>query len=444
MLTESSSTALIAQVQETLASYRGERLAVAVSGGADSMALLWAVARVFPKNNVLALTVDHRLRLQSAGEAAMVAQWCAQQGIDHRTLEWHGEKPASGVQAAARTARYRLLAAACEHDAAPVLLTAHHADDQAETVFARLARGSGVDGLAAMPRERLIAAGAGAPVRLVRPLLSWRRNTLRALAEGEGLPVADDPSNDDAAYERVRRRAFLAAAGVQGFLGVDALTRTAAALGEAAALQEAQLADAFIAAGGWVSGAGAIVMSRRGLDALSDSLACRVIARAIEAVGGSDVAVAPSDVPSGWRDAPLTLRGAMVMPDGNDLLVLREPAALNGRADGTAAAASLHIGGETPATVLWDRRFIVAIPANARNQDGFSIAPVGLSEGGPVTRTRLASTMPGLWKDGRLFAVPSYAKTMLWHAGAPWNQASADLHVEALTEERLFRRIIRF
>lgn len=444
MLSEGNDTQLIEQVTATLAPFRGERLAVAVSGGADSMALLWAVAQSVPKDRLVALTVDHGLRTEAAKEAAMVAHWCAGQGIGHATLQWTGDKPASGLQAAARAARYRLLAEACNIRGARILLTAHHADDQAETVFARLARGSGVDGLAAMPPERQIAAGARDPVRLVRPLLAWRRAALRQIADARGLPIADDPSNDDPAYERVRRRAFLAAAGVQDFLNADALNRTASSLAETAALQEAQLAEAFRTAGGWVTGGGAIVLSRKRLIALPDALARKILARSIEAVGGGEMPVSPADVPANWYDTSVTLSGALCVPDGENLVIMREPAALNGRADGAGGSAAVAIGPDTPERVLWDRRFIVAIPASARNQSGFSIAPVGLSTSGPVTRTRLASTMPGLWRDGRVFAVPSYAKTMLWHAAAPWNEARADLHVEALTEERLFRRIIRF
>nr|WP_241735742.1 tRNA lysidine(34) synthetase TilS [Aquisalinus flavus] len=443
-MSDDDDTKLIEQVTEALTPDRGERLAVAVSGGADSMALLWAVAQAVPKDCILALTVDHGLRAGSAGEAAMVAEWCMAQGIAHETLQWTGDKPVTGIQAAARAMRYGLLARACNEKGVRVLMTAHHADDQAETVFARLARGSGVDGLAAMPRERLIAAGAGLPVRLLRPLLSWRRSALRGIAAANGLPVADDPSNDDPAYERVRRRAFLAATGVQDFLGVDALNRMAASLADTVALQESQLAETFRACGGWLTGAGAIVLSRKRLEGLPDLFATRLLARSVEAVGGSDMPVAPAEMPGGWRETAMTLGGALCAPEGDDLIIMREPAALNGRADGAGGGAVIEIGPDAPDRLLWDRRFIVAIPANTRNQSGFSLAPIALSASGPVTRTRLASTMPGLWRDGRLIAVPSYAKTMLWHAAAPWNQAGADLHVEALTEERLFRRIIRF
>jgi len=408
------------------------------------MALLWLIAQAWPKDRIIALTVDHGLRSEAASEAALVADWCAGQGIDHAILRWTGEKPSTGIQAAARTARYRLLAHACNLQGASVLLTAHHADDQAETVFARLARGSGVDGLAAMPVERLIAAGAGVPVILKRPLLPFRRKELRQLAEANNFPVADDPSNDDPTYERVRRRAFLAAAGVQDFLSVEALNRTAVSLSEAATVQEMQFADAFRSAGGWITGAGAIVFSRKRLSDLPEAMGRKLLSRALEAVSGSEVSLSPADVPNSWRETAITLAGALCVPGGEDFIIMREPAALNGRADGAGGGAAMPIDQETPERLLWDRRFIVAIPASARNESNFSIAPIGLSASGPVTRTRLVSTMPGLWRDGRLFAVPSYAKTMLWHAALPWNQALADLHVEALTEERLFRRIIRF
>src|SRR5512144_1702125 len=146
-------------------------LAVAVSGGADSMALGllahdWAVAR---GGRVTALTVDHGLRPASAKEAAVVGSWMSACGIEHHVLRWRGEKPASAVQNAARIARYRLLCEWCRQANVMHLLLGHHSGDQSETILHRLVRGSGIFGLAGI--SPLVETSE---VRLLRPLLASR------------------------------------------------------------------------------------------------------------------------------------------------------------------------------------------------------------------------------------------------------------------------------
>lgn len=184
------------------------RIAVAVSGGPDSMALLWLAAETFP-DRLLALTVDHGLRPEAAAEAAMVAAHCAAHGIAHRTLLWTGPKPAAGLPGAARDARYALMAGACVEAGVTMLLTAHHADDQAETLLMRLARGGGAGGLAGIRPVRALAPG----LLLVRPLLGCRRAALRAMVTAAGWPFVDDPSNADPDRRRTQARRLLAATG---------------------------------------------------------------------------------------------------------------------------------------------------------------------------------------------------------------------------------------
>ncbi len=182
-------------------------LLVAVSGGPDSVALLalladWARG---PGRPVLrAATVDHGLRAEAAAEAEEVAALCAGLGVAHETLRWLSSKPASGIQDAARRARYDLLAAAALRHGCTAIVTAHTLDDQAETLLMRLAHGSGPGGLAGMqPRSR---RGA---VDLVRPLLGIEKARLVATAERRGLPFTHDPSNADPRFERVRWRSLL-------------------------------------------------------------------------------------------------------------------------------------------------------------------------------------------------------------------------------------------
>jgi len=184
------------------------RLALAVSGGPDSMAMLALAATAFP-GRVVAATVDHRLRPDSADEARMVADACASLAVPHAVLRPDAPIAAANLHANARMVRYRLLEDWAAAAGATLLLTAHHADDQAETFLMRAARGSGVAGLGGI---RATQPGiADARVTIVRPLLGWRRAELRAIAEASGLGFADDPSNSDPRFDRSRFRAIMAA-----------------------------------------------------------------------------------------------------------------------------------------------------------------------------------------------------------------------------------------
>jgi len=183
----------------------GDVLALAVSGGADSMALLALGHAAFP-GRVIAATVDHGLRAAAADEAAIVAAWCAGVDVPHATLAADRALGPSDIQAGARAMRYDLLAAWAIGAGAAMLATAHHADDQAETFLMRAARGSGSAGLAGIRAHRTLGG-----ISLIRPLLGWRRAALRALVEASGIPFVDDPSNRDERFERVRVRQLLAA-----------------------------------------------------------------------------------------------------------------------------------------------------------------------------------------------------------------------------------------
>jgi len=203
-------------------------LAVAVSGGPDSLALLLLARAAFP-GRVQAATVDHGLRAESAAEAAMVERCCAALGVPHRVLRVAVAGGGEGLQAAARRARYIALGGWMAEAGIAALLTAHHADDQAETLLMRLLRGSGVAGLAGV-RARIPLPGAGGGMHLLRPLLGWRRDALAAIVRAAGLEPVDDPSNADEAYDRARIRRRLAEA---PWLDPAAIARSAAALADA-------------------------------------------------------------------------------------------------------------------------------------------------------------------------------------------------------------------
>ena len=202
-----------------------ERVAVAVSGGPDSLALLLLAHRAFGPQAV-ALTVDHALRASSADEAAMVGRVCSDLGVEHATLRWDGPKPSANIQAEARQARYRLMGDWCVAQGIAWLLTGHHADDQAETLLMRLARGSGTGGLAGIRAARDLGGG----VTLLRPLLNERRASLAAVVAAAALSPVDDPANRDPRHDRTAARGLLA---TTPWLEVERLAAGAAHLAEA-------------------------------------------------------------------------------------------------------------------------------------------------------------------------------------------------------------------
>jgi tRNA(Ile)-lysidine synthase len=188
-------------------------LILAVSGGPDSTALMVLAARwrASCKNppKLVAVTIDHGLRPESKREAKAVATLARSLGIAHRTLRWTGRKPKTGIQEAARQARYRLLADAARKAGARHVLTAHTLDDQAETVLFRLARGSGVAGLAGMGIATPVPVKEGAGVMLYRPLLGVPKERLIATLKDAKIPYADDPTNRDPRFARPRLRTLM-------------------------------------------------------------------------------------------------------------------------------------------------------------------------------------------------------------------------------------------
>lgn len=200
------------------------RLGLAVSGGPDSLALLLLAASALP-GRVEVATVDHRLRAASAAEAAEVARVCERLGVPHSTLAV--EVAPGNIQAEARRARYAALAQWVEARGLAALATAHHADDQAETLLLRLNRASGVAGLAGTRARGLVP---GTELALLRPLLGWRRAELAGIVEGAGIVAVQDPSNSDDRFDRVRLRKALADT---EWLDVEAIAESASHLADA-------------------------------------------------------------------------------------------------------------------------------------------------------------------------------------------------------------------
>lgn len=442
-------------------------MAVAVSGGADSFALLHSLhMRGVP---VVALTVDHQLRPEAADEASRVAAWCDEQKIFHETLVWR-EKPDGNLQANARTARYRLLCQACNRLGLETLVTGHTADDQAETVFMRLRRGSG-RGLAGMPETRLIAGGAGEPVTLYRPLLEVRRAETFAYADAHDLPVSHDPSNEDDKFERVRVRALLVALEQQDLLTVEALCRTANEVDKLARDQvdgayeyewsefnlitdkKGYLDDPLSSTESW---SGGITLFN---SLLRKSLGYTFFARTVSALGERDVTAKELTIPvfSTTISGVTITRVSGRAKDSHghvyeeDLFsVHREPAALLGRADGA--------GGFEPIPVkpgekhLYDRRFIVHVPDAV--QEDTVLRPLGALLPRDIATSTLdrqrVSTLPCLSHGDRLTHQPGHCVEFIHKALSGWKQAEDFLNgieifeAESLLEERFTGRVIRF
>ncbi|EAQ36689.1 tRNA(Ile)-lysidine synthase [Nitrobacter sp. Nb-311A] len=205
-----------AEAKLLFADWKGERaLVLAVSGGPDSMALMWLAARwrsaMTRGPDLIAVTVDHGLRRGSAREARDVKNLATSLGVTHRTLRWSGAKPESGLPAAARAARYRLLARTARANGASHILTAHTRDDQAETVLMRISRGSGIAGLSAMARETMRDGFI-----LARPFLNVPKSRLIATLKKAKIDYVEDPTNRDLNFTRPRLRALMPALAEEG------------------------------------------------------------------------------------------------------------------------------------------------------------------------------------------------------------------------------------
>ena len=205
---------------------RSGEVALAVSGGPDSLALL-LLAHAARPGEICAATVDHRLRPEAADEAVMVADACGDLDIPHAILAVDVAHDPRGAQAAARHARYAALAGWAVARGASALATAHHLDDQAETMLMRLARGAGIAGLSGIRRTRPLEQAPG--VTLVRPLLGWRKAELEYIVVAAGLTAVDDPSNRDPRFDRTRARSLLQG----GWPAPERLAAVAQRLGEA-------------------------------------------------------------------------------------------------------------------------------------------------------------------------------------------------------------------
>jgi tRNA(Ile)-lysidine synthase len=268
-------------------------LVLAVSGGPDSTALLVLAVRWTKElkktrkhaPKLIAVTIDHGLRADAAREAAAVKRLARRLGVPHRTLRWRGKKPATGLQEAARMARYRLLAEAATRAGYEHILTAHTLDDQAETVLFRLARGSGLVGLAGMAHASPLPAGERTTLFLVRPLLRIAKARLYATLKAVGVAYSEDPSNRDPRFTRARLRGLMPALAREG-LDARGLARLAARVRRAESAIEFAVAAAraALAPGPWPE-RGPVVFNTLRFADLPAEVGLRLLGRAIAHTG---------------------------------------------------------------------------------------------------------------------------------------------------------------
>ena len=380
-------------------------VAVAASGGADSMALAllaaqWAAAQ---GGKAIALTIDHRLRPESTAEAEQVGRWLVARNIEHRVLAWGDEKPAAGVQAAARDARYRLLEGHCRERGILHLLTAHHRDDQAETVLLRLAKGSGVDGLSGIPPRQPLGA-----VRLLRPLLQVDPARLRATCVAAGQGWAEDPSNQQARFARPRLRAVMGALAREGLTSeslnsvADRSRRARQALEHAAA--------AVLATACAVFPEGYALLNVEPIVDCPSEIGLRALGQCIAVIGGNRYGARMAALERVSQEIlvdgparPRTLGGCVLSQKRGRILIRREQRAV-------AAPERLTPG----VSIRWDGRFLALASATSR---GFSIGALGaagwaeLAQKAPHLRQTVVPapvrpTLPAIYDSHGLAAVP--------------------------------------
>ena len=325
--------------EEADAAFRGleglSGLVIAASGGPDSTALLLLAAawakRLKKAPKLLAVTVDHGLRPQAAAEAASVKRLARRLGVPHRTVRWHGDKPKAGLQEAARLARYRLLAQTAARARYAHILTAHTLDDQAETVLFRLARGSGLTGLAGMATASLLPLDAETQVFVVRPLLHIAKARLVATLRAANIAFSEDPSNADPRFTRTRLRVLMPALAREG-LDARGFSRLAARMRRADAAIEfaVHAARAALAPAAWPR-RGSVEFDAAKFRELPAEVGLRLLGRAI-AHSGNEGPVELGKLEALYaavqRESRLrrTLAGAVVTVAGDRLSVERAPA----------------------------------------------------------------------------------------------------------------------
>jgi len=370
-------------------------LGIAISGGGDSTALLLLARAWAPDCALKAATVDHQLRDGSAAEAARAGKLCEDLGIAHEVLEWGGWAGEGNLQDAARAARRALLADWAEREGLRHVALGHTLDDQAETVLMRLARGSGVDGLAAMRR-----AVAGQGITWVRPLLDATREELRSWLEARGVDWIDDPSNEDPRFDRVKARKMTAQLSALG-LTPERLVRTA---GQMALARDALEEMARRAVAQHVKVDRGDVLLAHGLADVPEETRLRITADALGWVASAPYRPRYDSLRAVLhtleRARQATLHGCLLTREKTHIRIAREYAAVT------------HAAGLPSAP--WDGRWKLDGPRPAAGSHIAALGAIGLAEcpdakASGLPRNSLMAS-PALWNGERLLAAPLAGK----------------------------------
>lgn len=380
-----------AAIHEFLVSLRHPmRLLVAVSGGSDSTGLLLALSRALGKkelpHTIVAATVDHGLRPAAAGEARQVAALCERLDIPHRILPWTGEKPAAGISAAARDARYRLLADAARSFGADAIVTGHTLDDQIETVAMRSRRSTpDALGLAGMAPATLYTRS----LWILRPFLSTSRSAIRDDLRAQGYSWIDDPSNDDPRFERVRVRGAPPAIDPAA---IEAAARRRETLSRAAA---DWLNDVATSAAGPV-----VTINLSKISTVTSEVRDHALCGLLAVLGGQSHRPSAESLKrlatalQSGNDFRLTLSRTLVLRRRQELFLVRERRGLLPLSVGRAARA------------IWDGRYIIENGSAAE----IAIIPGKADTIAPdlpgAIRSALTATCPQLF-DEKGFSVPA-------------------------------------
>ncbi|WP_422047842.1 tRNA lysidine(34) synthetase TilS [Shimia sp.] len=376
-----------------------DKIGVAVSGGGDSMALL-DLLRAWGKAEVFVASVDHGLRPEARDEIALVAEYAACHGLYHSVLNWRWDRQGN-LQQAARDGRRTALRKWAEECGLTCVALGHTADDQAETFLMRLARGSGVDGLSAMELTR-----HDGELTWLRPLLNVRRQALRDHLRQANVPWADDPSNEDPAFDRVKARQMMETLEPLG-LSVARLTQTADHMREQRALA-AWAAER--AAQDLVSrDAGDVIFDHAGLLNLPDALKSRLLADALGAVSGNLYRPRFKTLSGVWNiEVPKPLHGCLVIPKAGRLRITREWQAVKDLRTSTDS--------------LWDGRWRLAALVEG-NETGLEIAALGEAGLADVPDWRATGrprqsllSSPAIWQGSKLIAAPIAGLSNGWDA----------------------------
>lgn len=395
------------------------RLGVAVSGGGDSVALLHILTRCFaPEQTELSVaTVDHGLRPEAAIEADQVRDMCDALGITHSKLRWRGWDGVGNLQEKAREARFKMLSDWAHMQDLSLVLLGHTADDQAETLLMRLARLAGVNGLSGMPTRRTING-----VTFMRPMLGLTRAQLRAYLLRHGIGWAEDPSNDDDRFDRVKARRALAA--------LEDLGVTASGLSQVAAnLRQARDAldwYSFLAARDliYIQG-GCVVLDQRMFRTLPVEVARRLVVQSVRWISRSEHPPRRSAVENALtairQGHAMTMAGCHIVTYGKNAWICREHKVVS---DETC---------ETDA--LWDGRWTVR---RQRDVDGCHMAALGAGglvqcpdwrEFGIPRAAQISG--PAIWRQDELVAAPLARNEPDWEIALAGD--SEDFYVSLLS-----------